>query len=174
MISKEFIKRINETITIEGQNLINEFFVTFSRFECALKTSGFANGDVEKVNPNWDAFAASIRQSFDSEVRTELMQNAIDYLSNYPPRVQNFENGRLGWRERVFLQNEPLINRLSLSIRDIRNNLFHGGKFNGVYQEDVSRNYILLHHSMVLLNNWLILSQPVREKFIEPIAITNR
>ena len=81
MITKRFIDKLNQSVTIEGQNLIIEFFITFSRFECALKTSNFANGN-----------------------------NA-------------------------------------LSIRDVRNNLFHGGKFNGNYQKDVSRNYILLHWS---------------------------
>lgn len=170
MTSKTFIKRLNETITVEGQNLINEFFVTFSRFECALKASGFAQGDAEKVNPNWDTFTASIRESFDIEARTESVNNAIDYLSNNPPRVQNYANGQLGWRARVFQPNEPLVNKLSLSIRDIRNNLFHGGKFNGNYQEDVSRNFILLNHSIEILNHWLKLSQPVKQKFLEPIA----
>lgn len=169
MTSKNFIKRLNETITVEGQNLINEFFVTFSRFECALKAAGFANGDIDKVNPNWDTFTSSIRESFDNEAKIESVNSAIDYLSNHPPRVQNYDNGQIGWRERVFQPNEPLINKLSLSIRDVRNNLFHGGKFNGIYQEDVSRNFILLKHSIVMLNHWLKLSQPVKQKFLEPI-----
>ena len=170
MTSKIFIKQLNQTITEEGQNLINEFFVIFSRFESALKASGFANGNAEKVNPNWDTFTASIRDSFDNANRTESVSNAIEYISNHSPRIQNCENGQLGWRDRIFLQNDPLINKLSLSIRDIRNNLFHGGKFNGVFQEDVSRNYILLEHSIEILNHWLNLSIPVKEKFLEPIA----
>lgn len=170
MTSKTFIKRLNSSITVEGQNLINEFFVTFSRFECALKAAGFANGDNNKVSPNWDTFTASIRESFDNEQRPEILNTAIGYLSNHPPRVQNYENDQLGWRERPFQPNEPLINKLSLSIRDVRNNLFHGGKFNGNYQEDVSRNFILLKHSIEILNHWLKLSPIVRQKFLEPIA----
>lgn len=170
MTSKTFISQLNQTITEEGQNLINEFFITFSRFESALKVSGFANGDIDRVNPNWDTFTTSIRGSFNNVKRTELVSNAIEYLSNNPPRVQNYENEQLGWRERDFQQNDPLINQLSLSIRDIRNNLFHGGKYNGIYQEDVSRNFILLKHSIEILNHWLNLSEPVKEKFLEPIA----
>lgn len=170
MTSKTFIRRLNQSITVEGQILINEFFVTFSRFECALKASGFANGDFERVNPNWDAFTVSIRDTFDNKDRSEILTNAIEYLTNHTPRIQNFENGQLGWRERTFQPNEPLINKLSLSIRDVRNNLFHGGKFNGNYQEDVSRNFKLLKHSIEILNHWLSLSQPVKEKFLESIA----
>lgn len=170
MTSKTFIKRLNESITVEGQNLISEFFVTFSRFECALKATGFASGDNNKVNPNWDSFTSSIWELFDNEERPETVNNAIHYLSNHPPRVQNYENGQLGWRERVYQPNVPLVNKLSLSIRDVRNNLFHGGKFNGNYQEDVSRNFILLNHSIEILNHWLKLSPIVKRNFLEPIA----
>lgn len=170
MTSKIFLKRLNAAITVEGQSLINEFFVVFSRFECALKASGFANGDAEKVKPNWDTFTSSIRESFDSEAKSASVNNAIEYLSINPPKVQNYEDGLLGWRNRVFQPNDPLINKLSSSIRDVRNNLFHGGKFNGNYQEDVSRNYILLKHSIEILNHWLTVSDTVKEKFLEPIA----
>lgn len=170
MTSKTFIRQLNQTLTEEGQNLINEFFVTFSRFESALKATGFANGDIYRVNPNWDTFTASIRDSFDDVEKPEYLTTAIEYLSNHPPRVQNYENGQLGWYGRDFQQNTPLINRLSLLIRDIRNNLFHGGKFNGIYQEDVSRNFFLLNYSIEILNFWLSLSEPVRQQFLEPIA----
>jgi hypothetical protein len=167
MISKIFLRKLNQTITVEGQSLINEFFITFSRFECALKATGFATGDFERVNPNWDAFTASIRNSFENEIKSESIKTAINYLQNNPPRIQNLINGQLGWRERVFQPNDPLVKQLSLSIKDIRNNLFHGGKFNGYYQEDLSRNFYLLKHSIEILNFWLKLSDPVRQRFLE-------
>ena len=169
MNSKIFLKKLDKSFTVEGQNLINEFFITFSRFECALKASGFASGDSERVNPNWDSFTSSIRESFDNDVKTTPVNNAINYLQNYTPRIQNFENGQLGWRDRVFQINDPLINKISLSIRDVRNNLFHGGKFNGSYQKDVSRNYILMKHSIEILNYWLKLSTPVKIQFLKSI-----
>jgi hypothetical protein len=62
------------------------------------------------------------------------------------------------------------INKLNLSIRDIRNNLFHGGKFNGNYQEDVSRNYILLKNSIIILDEWLSLNETVKQNFLTPIS----
>jgi hypothetical protein len=128
MTSKTFINQLNQTITEEGQDIINEFFVTFSRFESALKASGFVHGDIERVSPNWDTFTASIRESFNNANRSVQVSNAIEYLSNHPPRVQNYENEQLGWRERVFQPHDPIINQLSLSIRDVRNNLFSWGK----------------------------------------------
>ena len=169
MTTKSFIEKLNKTITIEGQTLMLDFFITFSRFECALKTSNFATGDAERVSANWDTFIASIRPTFNKDKSAELKQ-AVDYLIQHPPRIQMFEHGQLGWRERIFQNNDHEINKLSLSIRDIRNNLFHGGKFNGNYQEDISRNYILLKNSIIILNDWLSLSEPVRVNFLQPIS----
>ena len=168
MITKRFLDKLNETITIKGQNLIIEFFITFSRFECALKASNFYNENNGKVTANWDTFVNSIRDTFNNE-RTNEIKNAVDYLIQHPPKIQAIENSRLVWNDRNFNQNEPLVNRLCLSIRDIRNNLFHGGKFQGNYQEDVSRNYKLLNSSIVVLNEWLRLNNTVKDNFLNPI-----
>jgi hypothetical protein len=170
MTTRTFIDRFNETISPEGQILINEFFIAFARFECALKATGFVRGNIEKVSANWDGFTSSISREFDNRIRTKQIQTAIDYLNENPPRIQNYIAGSLAWRDRVFPENDPLINRLSLSIRDVRNNLFHGGKFNGNYQEDFSRNYILLNSTITVLNYWLELNDTVRRNFLEPIS----
>lgn len=169
MITKTFINQLNQGITVEGQTLIIEFFITFSRFECALKTAQFVSGDDERVLPNWELFVASIRPAFDKHHSPEL-RDAFDYILNHPPRIQIVQANQLGWRDRVFQVNEPEINRVGLSIRDVRNNLFHGGKFQGNFQQDVSRNYILLKNSIIVLNDWLRLSDAVRESYLQPIA----
>lgn len=170
MTTKLFLTRLNQSITSEGKELIIEFFITFSRFECALKVSGFANGGAEKVQANWETFAAVIRHDFDISAKSKSVLDALDYLTQHPPRIQNFSNGVLGWRDRVFEPDQPVINKICLSIKDIRNNLFHGGKFNGNYQEDVSRNYILLKSAIEILNHWLQLNQTVKQNYLESIA----
>jgi hypothetical protein len=169
MITETFIARLNSTITSEGQNLINKFFIIFSRFECALKASNFTNVDNGKVSANWDTFVNSIRLSFNSE-RTIQLKESVDYLINNPPRIQIIDNAQLTWRDRIFQMGDSEINKLNLSIRDIRNNLFHGGKFNGNYQEDVSRNYILLKNSIIILDEWLSLNETVKQNFLTPIS----
>lgn len=169
MTTKTFIQQLNRTITVEGQALMIEFFITFSRFECALKTSNFANGSEDKVSANWDAFVSEIKPTFSKEKDPQLQQ-AVNYIIQNPPKIQMIDGGQLGWRERVFQNTEPEINKLSLSIRDIRNNLFHGGKFNGSYQEDISRNYILLKSSIVILNEWLSLNDNVKRNYLKPIV----
>ncbi|MEI7502997.1 MAG: hypothetical protein WCJ61_06910, partial [Paludibacter sp.] len=56
MTTTLFIKNHCKTITVEGQNLITEFFITFSRFECALKVSKYTRVNNQKVSANWDEF----------------------------------------------------------------------------------------------------------------------
>jgi hypothetical protein len=169
MITRTFINDLNSTITVEGQNLIVEFFITFSRFECALKASSFLGGDADRAWPKWDMFVATIRPLFDKNHSPELRE-AFDYILHHPPRVQMVQGNQLAWRNRTFQQDEPEINKVALSIRDIRNNLFHGGKFQGNFQPDISRNYILLKNAIVVLNDWLRLNDPVRNYYLQPIA----
>lgn len=168
MSSKQFIANLNKSITIEGQNIMNEFFITFSRFEFALKNSNYVNTDNVKVMANWDTFTQSISNSFNIE-KTQILKKSVEYLLDNPAKLQIIQNGQLGWENRVFQANSPIINKLSQTIRDIRNNLFHGGKFNGNYEQDVSRNFLLLKYSIIVLNEWLNLNNIVKENFSKSI-----
>lgn len=166
MTSKRFLNKYKQTISEEGQLLINEFFVTSSRFECALKTTiTYAVGNANRVDPNWDRYIADIRSNF-NKTKSKELQEASDFLLQNPPRKQTLDNGSLSWTDRVFQNNEPEINKLSLHIRDIRNNLFHGGKFNGIYERDISRNYKLINAALIVLNEFIVLNQEVQIAFV--------
>jgi hypothetical protein len=67
LVNENFLKRkamgkhqhlVDLALGGELPKLAIEFFIVFSRFECALKRSGdyAAPGDNAKVNANWDAF----------------------------------------------------------------------------------------------------------------------
>ncbi|KQT30911.1 hypothetical protein ASG22_19645 [Chryseobacterium sp. Leaf405] len=163
-ITEFFLEKVNNTYDKNGQHLIYNFFLIFSRFECALKESGYHNRSETKLQPDWDGFIISIRENF-NPFTNQILEEAVNYLKNNPPKVQIFSDGNLEWKPRVGDINQPLINKLSLSIRDVRNNLFHGGKFNGNYKEDESRNYILLKSVIVVLQEWLSLNDTVKENF---------
>lgn len=167
-ISKNFLKKVDNQITPEGKNLIIEFFITFSRFECALKSSiEFAKGGEKKVEPNWDKFASSISENFNHTKNLKL-RNAVEFILQEPPRIQILDNGELNWRHREFELNTPVIQKLCLHIRDIRNNLFHGGKFNGIFEIDVSRNYKLINSALIILNDWLTKNDIIKTNFKSP------
>jgi hypothetical protein len=150
----------------EEKNIVLEFFIGFSRFEFALKSANFLNGNGNRFSPNWDTFVGTIRDNFD-QTRTQILDTAVNYIINSPPTIQSLDNGVLLWVARQN-QNEPLVNRLKTHICDIRNNLFHGGKFNTTYQHEITRNTELIKSATVILNEWLFLSPQLHQEFSHP------
>lgn len=170
MSSEQFINHYEQRISNNGQLLVRNFFIAFSRFESALKaTIIFANGDERKVEPNWERFVATIRETFDKNKNKEIGL-ATKYLLKHPPKIQTLVDGQISWRVREFQDNTPEINKLCLHIRDVRNNLFHGGKFSGTFEKDVSRNYKLIKSAMIILDEWLELQEDVKHKFLREIS----
>ena len=98
--SKKFKAHFEEQLSRYGQDLILEFFLTFSRFECALKNSityAFARGN--RVEPNWDLFASDIESSFQFEDDV-LLSEAVSYLLTNPPKRQQLRDGKILWEDR--------------------------------------------------------------------------
>lgn len=168
MSTQTFIDNYNHKLSQESRDLVIEFFIIFSRFECALKASGFFTPGKEKAIPWWEGFAASIGGSFDRS-KTELLDGAVKVLLESPPRVQRVRNAQVVWEGRPFQLNDPDSYRLALSIRDIRNNLFHGGKFNGQYEVDIGRNYVLISSAILILQEWLELNEEVKTAFFQEL-----
>lgn len=168
MVKQEFLAHFNQKFHPEGKQLIFEFFLVFSRFEYALKSSGFSKGDENGISPNWDKFASSIRSTF-IKTNSEDLNNAVEYLLNHPPKKQILTSSILAFKNRESIDNLDLVFKLKLYICDIRNNLFHGGKFDGEFEPEVSRNHTLLKHSLTILDNWLTLNEEVNYYFSLPI-----
>ena len=68
-------------------DLLLEFFLTFARAEFALKNSGFVKGNEREVLPDWNRFAASIKNSFTKDKSDDLTQ-AANYIMDNPPMKQ--------------------------------------------------------------------------------------
>jgi hypothetical protein len=168
MTTEQFKSYVKDTLTTEGWELITEFFISFARFECALKEGGFTNGGANRVVPNWGRFVSNIRSKYYLS-KSQQINDAVNYITGKPPKIQILIGGSLTRRNRIFSSGDDEITKLKLSICDIRNNLFHGGKFQGIYEEDVSRNYMPLKHSITILNYWLTLNTTVNQNFSEHI-----
>ena len=117
---------MNSDQTLDG--LAVEMFRIFSRAEYALKASGFHNGEGD-AKANWDAFALALLDFFGSPA-TEELSNSINYLLDNPPNKQIVNDGKIQWNTSLPQENNDAI-KLFIFIRRERNNLFHGGKFNG-------------------------------------------
>jgi len=147
-----------------SKDLVFNFFMCFSKFEFALKTAGFAKGNEKQVSPDWDNFSKSIKDKFDKAANANLSK-AIDYFLLNPPWKQVFIHGRMYWDTSVPGNRLTEIEKVLLLIRRVRNNLFHGGKFNFEIHEDKERTIYLLNYSLVVLEGCLALSPDVKYNF---------
>ena len=105
-----------------------QFFQVFSRMEYALKASGYNNGD-GAAEANWKKFALAVASSVNSPSSDEISE-AITFLLKEPPKKQFIVSGALEWRD-ALANTGNTADDLFVYIRRVRNNLFHGGKFNG-------------------------------------------
>ena len=129
-------------------DLACEFFRTFARLEYALKATGHYRDHRTYVEPNWTTFARvePVRRLLDDPGDPGLRE-AIGYMMTRPPRRQVIANGTLTWREDPpnTLRRPERVLQL---VRQVRNNLFHGGK---THQDDPQRTERLLRHSLTIL-----------------------
>lgn len=172
MYCRDFVKRLHAQFDEDGMGLVIEFFISFSRFECALKQSGTYAKPMSRndntAQANWDLFAINIAPHFIPPDPSAL-KNAVDYILGNPPQVQTVDAaGNLTWQPK--LSRKPTdAQKLDVYIRRIRNNLFHGGKFHGQMIPDVSRNHQLLSSAIIIFDEWLRLSPLVLQRFEDPL-----
>jgi hypothetical protein len=134
-----------------------EFMATFARFEFALKKSGYARGDDSQVSPHWDAFANDVAK-LDAAVLAPVL-NSCQYLQQHPPKKQVLQNGHLRWVERQGTSGSA-IGDVLLSVRTVRNNVFHGGKFPDGMITDPLRDEQLIRDCLAVLQSLLKLPLP--------------
>ncbi|MBK5016684.1 hypothetical protein [Pantoea sp. S62] len=124
-----------------------EFFTEFARYEFFLKITGLTQGEGD-AKANWDRYALEVEEIIASPDTAEL-KDAIDYILTHPPKKQIVRNRVLLWDERP-VQGRSKAQQVFLLIRRIRNNLFHGGKFNSHWFEP-ERSELLMQHALIIL-----------------------
>ena len=143
------------------EKLSFDFFKLFSRLEYSLKAASFNTGD-GNANANWSKFAQSIDTQFLGNEDKEL-KKAYNYVLENPPKKQIIEKGLIKW-----LTIEPThkcqTDLVLLYVRRVRNNLFHGGKFNGNWFAP-QRSEELLSSSITILENVREINDKVKQAF---------
>ena len=132
-----------------NRDLVLDFFLVLSRMEFALKLAGYAKGDEKNVSPDWIKFGKDISLSFDSKA-DQTVSKALQYYLSIPPDKQVLKDGRLDWVSAV-PTDETEIERTLILIRRVRNNLFHGGKYNAQAHSETARNEELLKMGICVL-----------------------
>ncbi len=138
--------------TAQLDRLAFEFFKEFARCECCLKAVGFREnrGEKEIAKANWTDFAkAKEVQDIIESAETRELQGAVAYFVDRPPKKQTIREGKLAWNERLpdHKSKAELVIKL---VGRVRNNLFHGGKFNGEWFAP-QRSEKLIRYGLILL-----------------------
>ena len=135
--------------------LVLEFFAEFSAFECALKQAHFVKGDqYNNAVPDWDGFADTLTGQLAAITDREFI-NAKSYLLQEPPKKQMFTKSdkSVGWEKNSKRSKESDERYLLRLVRDVRNNLFHGGKYQAEIVDGVAlRNSELLKACLTILD----------------------
>jgi hypothetical protein len=141
----------------DDQQAAMAFFAVFARFEFALKASGFARGkEGERADVAWEGYANAIGNVSQGMVHVDAVQAAIKYLCTEPPKQQRIEI-RGGRKFAQYSHAAPSaqprtdLKTALLVAKDVRNNLFHGGKLMRE-ETDPDRNRRLMHTSLLVLS----------------------
>ena len=154
---------------VEDEKLVFKFFAIFSRFEYALKRTGFLR-DQERAEADWDRYSTCLRGRF-AVLGSLTFTDACAYLEQESPRQQVVDGTRLTWKACLRGNGESEESYVLRMVRTVRNNLFHGGKYpdpSGPVQE-VARDRRLLGACITVLEECLRSSPEVRCAFEEVV-----
>jgi hypothetical protein len=163
--------KASEQITglIHDQDLAFKFIAVYSRFEYALKDTGFLTirsaklGKKVLAEVDRDAFADSVSSDLFAEAPDEF-NIAFIYILNCPPPTQVVNRmGLLNWRPTLRKPFESDARFLLRLVSMIRGNLFEGGK----YLKKTAGGDQLLRSGLIVVQRCLLVDQKLKKSFEE-------
>ena len=150
-----------ESFSEEDRKRLFGFLALFARWECALKSTGYARpGHFQHALADWDRFATDHEGAVAALADAEFVA-ARTFLLASPPKQQVLNNGTVEWRDNPRRPNESDSSYLFRVVRDVRNNLFHGGKFVTGPEPELARDRALVDHATRLLESAASIDQRV-------------
>jgi hypothetical protein len=137
----------------------------FARFEAALKEAGYCAQTSRGLIVEYKRFAQEHEERF-SKIGAST---SIQYLIANPPKRQSKEEGQLRWHAIQPPPNPATFAWLLDAAYQVRNNLFHGGKWAPEIR-DPSRDEALLRAALDVLRYAAELNPAVRSKYEDTIT----
>tara|TARA_B100000700_G_scaffold36466_1_gene35772 strand:+ start:383 stop:835 length:453 start_codon:yes stop_codon:yes gene_type:complete len=132
-----------------------KFFKLYAQYEFSLKSNGFFIYRSGKIIVDWDRFVNEQIGSNFLEQMEDARQSA-EFILEHPPKKQVVNGaGRIVWGD--VPNNERSVQILFAHIGRIRNNMFHGAKFNGTWFSP-ERNFQLISNGIVVLEHFKTLA----------------
>ncbi|WP_342244335.1 hypothetical protein [Pseudomonas sp. OTU5201] len=131
-----------------------EFFFWFSRFEAALKESGFLKSDVEGAvaEPSWEKFVHAYAAKY---TPTESGKKLLELA---PERQIVGVGKKLAWRPVDTGNCRTELCKVVRMLKTLRNNVFHGGKSGGAGWDQPDRTETLLDNGISELQELAVLA----------------
>ena len=131
--------------------LVFEFMWKFSAFECAMKRVGcYTPLDKDgPVSASWDLYANRLK-----EIQPDWSPSFLEAagaIVKLAPKQQTVTDGKLGWSPVVRGDGESYARFALRLVCTVRNNLFHGGKYQDGLALEVARNKALLEAALAVL-----------------------
>jgi len=133
------------------ESLSFEFFREFARHEYCLKVTGYIRTK-RNAEANWESYSKTeeITRLFGETTENTSFADAVKYYTNNPPKKQIIDSdGKLAW-DCALPDHSSISELVLLLICRVRNNLFHGGKFNHCWFQP-ERSAELLNYGLVIL-----------------------
>lgn len=153
---------------MQDRDRLFHFLSLFARWECALKKNQFATaGGYNQAKPNWTKFASDHEAAIAALDEPRFVA-ARDALLANPPRQELFLNDHVEWSANPRRKGETDAVYLFRVVRDVRNNLFHGGKYVRSSEAELARNRPLIDNAIALLECALVLNDQIGAMFEKP------
>lgn len=136
-----------DELSNEVERLAFSFFFGFSRFEFSLKENGYLENHREgaQAKPGWSEFERKFQDNY------ELSAMGGRLLELAPERQVVTSHSGLKFVPETFGDNASNLTKVTRLLRNVRNNLFHGGKHTPVGWDDPVRICELLSVSLEIL-----------------------
>lgn len=135
-------------VSKEDRQACIEFFVLFSRFEYSLKRWGCSDKHSSELKVNWDDAAKKLSSKCDNLVR-EIRKKDWEIFTS-PPKKQVRSGDDFKWIQ-INTDNMGETRKALCYLCNVRNNLFHGGKWPEEPVIDSARNRKLIGDAIQLV-----------------------
>lgn len=150
------------TFTNEDKDRVFRLLATFSRWEYALKRTGYAKpGSHGQAEADWNKYVDAVAIPL-AQIATPRYVAARNYITTHPPLCWQYRDG---WQPNPKRENETEARYLFRMVRDVRNNLFHGGKFQNGIVEELSRDREVIDAATTVLEECVNLRPEMQREF---------
>ena len=150
------------TLSEIDRTLVFDFFWKFSKLERSLKEGEFLRaGRDQAAGVDWRRFGNQISGRF-PQVPIPGFQEAVEVLKRLSPKRQIVNNNQLLDWETIERGSHEADEEFVLKLlRTVRNNLFHGGKYQAGLMEELARDQEIMKAASCVLDGILsLLSSP--------------